>query len=45
MVWMYGGGFINGYNWLDEYGPEYYLDQGIIVVIPNYRKTEQNKNG
>lgn len=37
MVWIYGGGFINGYNMITEYGPEYYVEKGIIVVVPNYR--------
>ena len=37
MVWIYGGGFINGNNKMTEYGPDYYLDQGIVVVVPNYR--------
>ena len=27
MVYMYGGGFINGENTNTEYGPQYYLDQ------------------
>ena len=37
MVYLYGGGFVNGNNMITEYGPQYYLDQDIIVVIPNYR--------
>ena len=36
-VYLYGGGFINGNNMITEYGPDYYIDNGVIVVIPNYR--------
>ena len=37
MVWIYGGGFITGSGIMTEYGPEKWLDQGIVVVTVNYR--------
>jgi len=37
MVWIYGGGFITGSGVMTEYGPEKWLDQGIVVVTVNYR--------
>ena len=37
MVYIYGGGFVTGSNRIEEYGPEKWMDQDIIVVIPNYR--------
>ena len=37
MVYIYGGGFVTGSNRIEEYGPERWMDQDIIVVIPNYR--------
>ena len=37
MVWIYGGGFITGSGVFTEYGPEKWLDQGIVVVTVNYR--------
>ena len=37
MVWIYGGGFITGSGRMAEYGPEKWIDQGIIVVTVNYR--------
>ena len=37
MVWFYGGGFVTGSGRMAEYGPQKWLDQGIIVVTMNYR--------
>jgi len=37
MVWLYGGGFITGSGAVSEYGPDRWLDQGIVVVTLNYR--------
>ena len=37
MVYIYGGGFVTGSNRIEEYGPERWMDQDIIVIIPNYR--------
>ena len=37
VVWIYGGGFITGSGVFTEYGPEKWLDQGIVVVTVNYR--------
>ncbi|XP_068899714.1 cholinesterase 2-like isoform X2 [Tenebrio molitor] len=37
MFYIYGGGFVEG-NSLDHiYGPEYLLDQEVVIVVPNYR--------
>ena len=37
LVWLYGGGFVTGSGRMIEYGPEKWLDEGIIVVTVNYR--------
>jgi len=37
LVWFYGGGFITGSGRVSEYGPDKWLDQGIVVVTVNYR--------
>lgn len=37
MVWIYGGGFMNGVAILDSYGPHYLMEDEIIVVTINYR--------
>ena len=37
VVWIYGGGFITGSARITDYGPEKWLDQGIVVVAMNYR--------
>ena len=37
VVWIYGGGFITGSARITDYGPEKWLDQGILVVAMNYR--------
>jgi len=37
LVWLYGGGFITGNGGVSEYGPDKWLDQGIVVVTLNYR--------
>ena len=45
VVWIYGGGFITGSGVMTEYGPEKWLDQGIVVVTLNYRYLQVvNKN-
>ena len=38
MVWIYGGSFYAGSNRIDQYGPDYFMDKGnVIVVSINYR--------
>ena len=37
MVWIYGGGFVTGSARKVDYGPDLWLDQGIVVVAMNYR--------
>lgn len=35
MVWFHGGGFVSGAG--SFYGPEYLLDEDIVLVTVNYR--------
>ncbi|XP_049848994.1 juvenile hormone esterase-like [Schistocerca gregaria] len=37
MVWIFGGHFWAGSSSAREYGPDFLLDQGVIVVALNYR--------
>lgn len=37
MFWIHGGGFLVGDGDGDVFGPEYFLDMGIVVVTINYR--------
>ncbi|KAF5278663.1 hypothetical protein FQA39_LY00705 [Lamprigera yunnana] len=37
MVWIYGGGFLFGQNSYSSYGPDYLLDENVVVVTFNYR--------
>jgi len=37
LVWIYGGGFLTGSARYDEYGPDRWLDEGLVVVTVNYR--------
>ena len=37
LVWLYGGGFITGSGRYAEYGPDRWLDSGVLVVTLNYR--------
>ena len=37
MVWIHGGGFVFGSGTYDEYGPNLFMDEGIILVSINYR--------
>ena len=37
MFWIYGGSFIIGSNRADNQGPQYFIDNGVIVVMANYR--------
>ena len=37
MVWIYGGGFVLGDYTYDKYGPQPYMDKGIVLVTINYR--------
>ncbi|KAL1502037.1 hypothetical protein ABEB36_007244 [Hypothenemus hampei] len=37
MVWIHGGGFINGSNKSAMNGPDYLLTQDIVLVATNYR--------
>ena len=37
LVYIYGGGFITGSARAEEYGPDRWLDEDILVVTVNYR--------
>lgn len=37
MVWIYGGGFLVGAPDLTYFGPDYFLEENIIVVHFSYR--------
>lgn len=37
MVWIHGGGFVTGSGDVDFYGPEYLMDQQVVLVTINYR--------
>ncbi|KAB0796176.1 hypothetical protein PPYR_10237 [Photinus pyralis] len=37
MVWIYGGSFIDGNSDYSTYGPDYLINQDVIVVTLNYR--------
>ncbi|KAK5650357.1 hypothetical protein RI129_001386 [Pyrocoelia pectoralis] len=37
MFWIYGGAFINGDDRYSSFGPDFLIDQDVIVVTTNYR--------
>lgn len=37
MVWIHGGGFVNGNGGDSTYGPDYLLRKDIVLVTINYR--------
>ena len=37
MVWIYGGAFVMGSTWQSVYGPDFFLERGMIYVAMNYR--------
>ncbi|XP_054012347.1 juvenile hormone esterase-like isoform X1 [Hylaeus anthracinus] len=37
LVWIHGGGFINGVNAKDVYGPDWYIEEDVIMVAMKYR--------
>ena len=37
MVWIHGGGLVNGGNVYAEYGPKHFMKRNVIVVTINYR--------
>ncbi|XP_057331654.1 juvenile hormone esterase-like isoform X1 [Microplitis mediator] len=37
MVWIYGGGFDSGSNSPDTYGPDFLIEEDVVVVAMNYR--------
>lgn len=37
MVWIHGGGFTSGSGSTELYGPDYLMEEGIVLVTINYR--------
>ena len=37
MVWIHGGAFVSGSGTYRDFGPQYFMDQGVVVVTVNYR--------
>ena len=37
MVWFHGGEFLYGSGDRDIYGPDYFIDEDVILVTLNYR--------
>ena len=37
MVWIHGGAFVSGSGTYADYGPQYFMDQGVVMVTVNYR--------
>ncbi|KZC04930.1 Cholinesterase [Dufourea novaeangliae] len=37
MVWIYGGSFIHGSGDASTYGPDFFMEQNVVVVTLNYR--------
>ena len=37
MVWIHGGAFVSGSGTFWDFGPQYFMDGGVIVVSINYR--------
>ena len=37
LVWIHGGGFRTGSALTDIYGPDYFMEQDVVVVTFNYR--------
>ena len=37
MVWIHGGAFVSGSGKFWDYGPQYFMDGGVILVSINYR--------
>lgn len=37
MFWIHGGGFLAGHSGSSLYGPEYFMDNDVVLVSFNYR--------
>ena len=37
MVWIHGGAFTSGSGTAGDYGPQYFMDSGVVLVTVNYR--------
>ena len=37
MVWIHGGAFVSGSGTFWDYGPQYFMEAGVIIVTINYR--------
>ena len=42
IVWIHGGAFCVGANDSKIYGPDYFLDHGVVLVTINYRYTRND---
>ena len=37
MVWIHGGAFVSGSGTFGDFGPQYFMDRGVVMVTVNYR--------
>ena len=37
MAWFHGGGLVFGSNNYIQYGPQHFMDKGVVMVSINYR--------
>ncbi|XP_054012816.1 uncharacterized protein LOC128894830 [Hylaeus anthracinus] len=37
LFWIYGGGFVSGVSFQGTYGPDWFIEEDIIMVATNYR--------
>ena len=37
MVWIHGGAFVSGSGTFGDFGPQYFMDLGVVMVTVNYR--------
>ncbi|XP_053994723.1 uncharacterized protein LOC128885013 [Hylaeus volcanicus] len=37
LFWIYGGAFVSGVSFQDTYGPDWFIEEDIIMVATNYR--------
>lgn len=37
MIWIHGGGYFSGYSNSSLYGPDFFLEEDVVLVSFNYR--------
>ena len=37
LVWIHGGGMVSGSGTFNDYGPQFFIDEDVILVSINYR--------